>query len=100
LLAVLLIAANAPAARYRFRQFGPDDGLNSAVTRLLQDRAGFLWVGSGNGLFRYDGAHFQRFGMEEGLPGASVRCLKEGPDGSLWVLTSRGWRAPTETPSG
>ena len=90
LLALLLAVANASAARYRFRQFGPDDGLNSAVTRLLQDRAGFLWVGTGNGLFRYDGTHFQRFGMEEGLPSASVRCLKEGPDGSLWVLTGSG----------
>ena len=89
-LVLLLAAANASGARYRFRQFGPDDGLNSAVTSLLQDRTGFLWVGTGNGLFRYDGAHFQRYGVEEGLPGASVRCLKEGPDGSLWVLTGGG----------
>jgi signal transduction histidine kinase/ligand-binding sensor domain-containing protein len=90
LLALLLAAANASGARYRFHHFGPDEGLNSAVSGLLQDRAGFLWVGTANGLFRYDGAHFQRFGVEEGLPSASVRCLKEGPDGSLWVVTGRG----------
>ena len=89
-LGLLLAAANASAFRYRFRHFSPDDGLNSTVSRLLQDRAGFLWVGTGNGLFRYDGAHFQRFGMEEGLPSASVRGLKEGPDGSIWVVTGRG----------
>ena len=90
LLALLLAAANASAARYRFRHFGPDEGLNSAVSGLLQNRAGFLWVATGNGLFRYDGAHFQRYGIEEGLPSASVRCIKDGADGSLWVLTSRG----------
>ena len=69
-----------------YRHFGPDEGLNTAVSRLVQDRAGFLWVGTGNGLFRYDGARFQRFGVEEGLPSASVRCLEEGPDG-----TGSGW---------
>src|ERR1039458_2472546 len=40
--------------RYRFRHFGPNDGLNTAVSRLVQNRAGFLWVATGNGLFRYD----------------------------------------------
>jgi signal transduction histidine kinase/ligand-binding sensor domain-containing protein len=89
-LALLLAASNASAERYRFRHFSPDDGLNSAVNSLLQDRAGFLWVGTGNGLFRYDGARFQRFGVEEGLPSAAVRGLKEAPDGSLWVVTGRG----------
>jgi signal transduction histidine kinase/ligand-binding sensor domain-containing protein/CheY-like chemotaxis protein len=90
LAAVLLAAADASAARYRFRHFGPDDGLNTAVSRIVQDRAGFLWVGTGDGLFRYDGARFQRFGVEEGLPSASVRGLKEGPDGTLWAVTGRG----------
>ncbi|MCX6629530.1 MAG: triple tyrosine motif-containing protein [Candidatus Solibacter sp.] len=90
LIAFLVAAVDACAERYRFRHFGPEDGLNSAVSRLLQDRTGFLWVGTGNGLFRYDGAHFQRFGVENGLPSASVRCLEEGPDGTLWVVTGRG----------
>jgi signal transduction histidine kinase/ligand-binding sensor domain-containing protein len=90
LIAFLLTAADASAERYRFRHFGPDDGLNTAVSRLVQDRAGFLWVGTGNGLFRYDGARFQRFGVEDGLPSPSVRCLEESPDGTLWVVTGRG----------
>jgi hypothetical protein len=90
LFAFLLAAADASAERYRFRHFGPDDGLNTAVSRLVQDRTGFLWVGTGNGLFRYDGARFVRFGVEEGLPSSSVRCLEEGPDGTLWAVTGRG----------
>ena len=86
----LFVAPDARAERYRFRHFGPDEGLNAAVSRLMQDRAGFLWLGTSNGLFRYDGARFQRFGVEDGLPGASVRGLVEGPDGTLWVLGGRG----------
>ena len=90
LVALLLSAVVATAERYRFRNFGPDDGLNTAVSVILQDHTGFLWVGTGNGLFRYDGAHFQHFGLEEGLPSSSIRCLVESPDGTLWVATGRG----------
>ena len=67
-MAFLFGAADASAERYRFRHFGPNDGLNTAVSRLVQNRAGFLWVATGNGLFRYDGPRFQRFGVEQRLP--------------------------------
>jgi signal transduction histidine kinase/ligand-binding sensor domain-containing protein/CheY-like chemotaxis protein len=87
---VALTAAGATAERYRFRTYGPDEGLNTSVTRILQDRAGFLWVGTGNGLFRFDGARFQRFGTDDGLPSQSIRCLHETADGVLWIVTGRG----------
>src|SRR5436190_21867895 len=89
-LLTLVCLGAAHGERYRFRHFGPDDGLNTAVNRILQDRSGFLWVGTGNGLFRYDGAGFHRFGIEEGLPSSSIRAIAEAPDGALWVLTVRG----------
>src|SRR5438552_18984668 len=89
-LLTLVCFGAADVERYRFRHFGPDDGLNTAVNRILQDRSGFLWVGTGNGLFRYDGAGFRRFGVEEGLPSSSIRAMAESPDGALWVLTARG----------
>jgi signal transduction histidine kinase/ligand-binding sensor domain-containing protein/AmiR/NasT family two-component response regulator len=87
---VLLLAGAVQAEHYRFRHYGPDEGLNTAVSRLLQDRSGFLWVGSGNGLFRFGGARFQRFGTDDGLPSASIRSLLESPDGTFWVVTGRG----------
>ncbi|MBZ5726666.1 MAG: response regulator [Acidobacteriia bacterium] len=91
LLAVAtLMASAASAEHYRFRHYGPDEGLNTTVSGLLQDRTGFLWVGTGNGLFRYDGARFQRFGAEDGLPSASIRSLLETSDGTLWIVTGRG----------
>jgi signal transduction histidine kinase/ligand-binding sensor domain-containing protein/ActR/RegA family two-component response regulator len=90
LAAMVLVAGTATAEHYRFRNYGPDEGLNTAVSRLLQDRTGFLWVGTGDGLFRYDGARFQRFGTDDGLPSASIRSLLETADGTLWVVTGRG----------
>jgi len=90
LTALLLLAGAARAQHYRFRHYGPDDGLSTAVSGLLQDRTGYLWVGTGNGLFRYNGTRFEHFGTDEGLPSTSIRRLHETPDGRLWVVTGRG----------
>ena len=86
----LLVMTSAKGERYRFRHYGPDEGLNTAVSQIIQDRIGFLWVGTGNGLYRYDGGRFQRFGTEDGLPSSSIRCLHVTADGTLWVVTGRG----------
>jgi signal transduction histidine kinase/ligand-binding sensor domain-containing protein/CheY-like chemotaxis protein len=86
----ILLATRLPAEHYRFRHYGPEDGLSTAITGLLQDRTGFLWIGSSNGLFRYDGARFQRYGVEDGLPSVSIRGLHESANGVLWVTTGRG----------
>ena len=86
----ILLTGNAAAEHYRFRHYGPEDGIGTAITGLLQDRTGFLWIGSSNGLFRYDGARFQRYGVEDGLPSVSIRGLHESAGGTLWVTTGRG----------
>jgi signal transduction histidine kinase/DNA-binding response OmpR family regulator len=83
-LACLAIAVSVKAQEYSFRYYGAEDGLtNLAVKVLFQDRAGFIWAGSENGLFRYDGQRFERYGPAEGLPHEVVLSLGEAPDGSL-----------------
>ena len=72
------------AQQYSFRYYGTEEGLtNLAVKVLFQDRTGFLWVGTENGLFRFDGQRLQRYGPEEGLPRDVVLSLGEAPDGSV-----------------
>jgi diguanylate cyclase (GGDEF)-like protein len=63
---------------------------NLNIDALAQDRAGFLWVGTENGLYRFDGFRFQRYGSEEGLRGQVIRSLFAGPDGTLWAGTTTG----------
>lgn len=41
-----------------FTVFTPDDGLNCCVQSMYQDRAGNMWWGTGQGLYRFDGKHF------------------------------------------
>lgn len=99
LLGVLLLAhawfaqaaAGEAAGHAPYRSYGPADGLPSVyIQALLQDRQGFVWVGTDNGLYRYDGQRFQAFGLRDGLRSALITHLLEGRDGTLWVGTRGG----------
>jgi signal transduction histidine kinase/ligand-binding sensor domain-containing protein len=85
-------SAEGPARpRHSFRHYGEEQGLaNPMASVLLQDATGFLWVGTGEGLYRFDGRQFTGFGLADGLPSAIVDALHERPDGTLWVATSLG----------
>ena len=90
-IAVFLLSITMGAEQYAFRQYGPTDGLtNLSVNCLLQDRTGYIWVGTDNGLFRYDGTSFREFGHADGLASTEIRSLAESPQGILWVATQRG----------
>jgi diguanylate cyclase (GGDEF)-like protein len=87
----LVTSTNLIAQRYTFRQYGSEEGLtNLAIRCLLQDRTGYIWVGTDNGLFRYDGGRFRDFGQSEGLPNTEILGLAESPEGVLWVATQNG----------
>jgi|GEM_PF-1712541 len=93
ILALLVAPAGTvlPAQRYLFRDFGQKDGLgNLSVEVLYQDSAGFLWVGTENGLFRHDGRRFTDFGSSAKLVGTYLQSIHEAPDGALWVGTQYG----------
>jgi ligand-binding sensor domain-containing protein len=74
-----------------FEVLGPDQGLpNGGITCLAQDAAGFIWLGTGNGLLRYEGGHYTRWTRKDGLPSDYVDRLLPAPEGGLWVSTARG----------
>lgn len=84
LVFLLLTAGAAWAQEYSFRFFGNADGLNNlAVRQIYQDRDGFIWVSTENGIFRYDGDRFEAFGPAQGIPISSAAAFGEAPDGSL-----------------
>ncbi len=94
LLLWLVSAPEADAAR-RFTELGAGRGLDANVAvSLLVDRNGLLWVGSREGLFRYDGYQATPFLPEPDRPDSisdqDVRALYEAADGALWVSTNTG----------
>jgi len=91
LAAVPAAARVLPPGIRPFRTYGTESGLgNLAAMRLAQDRAGFLWVATQDGIYRYDGNRFTRFGLDEGLPSSYVSNVQAAPDGSVWVITYGG----------
>lgn len=87
----LLTACIASAQRSSFRVYAETEGLSDLnVNSMLQDRAGFLWVATKNGLFRFDGHRFRRYGVESGMPSSEVWTLLETSNGTLWVVTRGG----------
>ena len=93
----LLLPAIAVAADggQRFAELGAGRGLDARVAvALLVDREGLLWVGSREGLFRYDGYQASAFLPDPARPGQisdiDVRALYQADDGALWISTNTG----------
>lgn len=79
------------AQQFTYDEYGFNRGLkNAAVNTILQDRGGYLWVGTMSGLFRGDGFEFHEFGTEDGLPDGTIQDLIEDPSGALLVATRSG----------
>ena len=61
-----------------------------AISALAQTTDGYLWLGTGTGLIRFDGMRFVRWEPSSGekLPGEEIRYLLASADGSLWIGTT------------
>src|SRR5262249_40910397 len=86
-------ALDAPesGAGYVTQKFTVEDGLlSNNVNALLQTRDGFLWIGTQDGLLRFDGRHFTPIQFLPQVSPILVSALAEAPDGALWVGTRAG----------
>jgi signal transduction histidine kinase/ligand-binding sensor domain-containing protein len=74
-----------------------DGVLPGAPTVMTQSPDGYLWLGTRNGLLRFDGVRFVPFDPPEGekLSSSRILSLESGSDGALWIGTRSGlhrWR--------
>lgn len=68
-----------------------EDGLNTSRTyQIAQDTKGFIWIGSDNGVFRFDGVTFKQYGRKEGLKNIDVLTPVSFADGSVFVFPFQG----------
>ena len=80
-----------PAGRSLFKIYGPDQGLTDpSLCCLAQDTRGFIWIGTENGLIRYDGSLFRKWTSADGLPSSWIQGIFPTPEGGLWLATTEG----------
>jgi ligand-binding sensor domain-containing protein len=90
---LVILSVNASAQSLFFSTLSTRDGLPSnTISAFTQDRYHFIWVGTANGLARYDGNGFRIFTREENehsLPANEISSLLVDDD-FVWVGTWRG----------
>lgn len=92
LLLIISLTWNLAFPAARFINYTVADGLSSnTVHAIVQDDEGLLWVGTRNGLNRFDGVRFEHFDHHSGLPDNLVTSLCVDRESRVWVGTSRGF---------
>ena len=85
-------AAQAPV--YVFEHFGYEQGLSAAVLNFAKGKDGFLWLGSSDGLIRFDGKTFTTFRNSRTdsltLPNNIINALHTDSKGNIWAATNGG----------
>ena len=92
---VSLFANHVNAERYYFQHLGLKNKLSqSSVLCIQQDKSGFMWFGTKDGLNRYDGSNFRTFKYDhknpQSLGNNAINSLHENKDGNLCIGTYNG----------
>ena len=93
IICALTSLSSTAQKEFRFRNFNINDGLSqSSVSAIVQDENGALWLGTQDGLNRFDGKEFEVFTADktEGLESAYIKCGLVDNKGNLWFGTNNG----------
>ena len=95
LLFFILINCSSYSQSIKFNHLTVEDGLsNNKVFAVIQDRYGFMWFGTDDGLNRYDGYNFKIFKNNpddtSSISDNTVRSLFEDKKGNIWIGTKSG----------
>jgi ligand-binding sensor domain-containing protein/signal transduction histidine kinase len=87
------LTTSTPLSQYGRDVWDSDSGLpQNSVDAILQTRDGYLWLGTQEGLVRFDGVRFTVFDSRStpAIPDDWALALQESRDGTLWIGTGEG----------
>jgi signal transduction histidine kinase/ligand-binding sensor domain-containing protein len=85
---VLALDSHSPTSSYLRTTFTTEDGLpTNIINAVVQSSDGFLWIGTSNGLTRFDGRHFDQVNLGRAV---SVNMMALTPNDDLWLATPDG----------
>jgi ligand-binding sensor domain-containing protein/serine phosphatase RsbU (regulator of sigma subunit) len=85
LLFLSVTMTRVQAQKYFFDNYGVKQGLSEQkVYTLLQDSKDYIWLGTANGVSRFDGKRFDNFTSRNGLSAGGVKCILEDSKGDIW----------------
>ncbi len=95
LLVVLLALGLLGQDAVRFERLSVEQGLQqNIVMALYQDYKGFLWIGTSDGLNRYDGYRFKLYKHDPNDPGSlpdnKIHCIYQDKSNNLWIGSDGG----------
>ncbi len=97
LLSLLLIAFGVSAQSYQFFNFGLSEGLcDKFAYTINQDPQGFLWVGTSQGLCRFDGTAFESEFRGDSIPASIAFCSLLDSHDRLWFGYENGMLSKLE----
>ncbi|MBC7417636.1 MAG: diguanylate cyclase, partial [Pedobacter sp.] len=90
-LALFSYRSSALAQTTYLPHYSTKSGLASNTCYFIhQDKKGFLWIATSNGVSRFDGTNFQNFGIEDGLPDTQILQIAEDRQERLWFFALNG----------
>ncbi|MBB6460297.1 hybrid sensor histidine kinase/response regulator transcription factor [Flammeovirga kamogawensis] len=95
LFSAVLFAQNKLSQKYNFVHIGAEKGLTqTAISDILMDKEGYIWMGTWKGLFRYDAyamhSYFAVIDDTTKLQSDYINCLYEDQNNTLWIGTMGG----------
>ena len=86
LAASILIMLSAIGQTHFTKRFSSNNGLLSSDNYMtLQDKDGYLWIGSHNGISKFDGNRFKHYTTEHGLPKNDIWYMRQDNIGRMWI---------------